>query len=82
MAVLMDWAMPGMDGIAAVKRIRQKESDVQTPIVMVSAAFIIGVEKDFLDAGADELLPKPVSRRDLAEKLNLLKQRTSPGHKA
>jgi DNA-binding response OmpR family regulator len=60
--VLLDLAMPGLDGAAVCRRIRE-ESD--TPIVIVSGEQDLGVTVELLDAGADDYIRKPFSGEEL-----------------
>lgn len=66
--ILMDMQMPVMDGLTAVRLIRQAElssGQPRTPICVVTANALDQHRTDSLDAGADEVLTKPIS----AEKL-------------
>ena len=60
--VLMDWKMPGVDGLAATRRIRQDNDFADTPVVLITAH---GREDIFLEAenaGVNMCLLKPVNR--------------------
>ncbi len=57
--ILMDWQMPGMDGIAATRAIRAAESAHRARIVAVTGAVAEDEVAMFLAAGMDALLPKP-----------------------
>ncbi len=60
--VLMDWKMPGMDGIETARRIREDASIGRLPmIVMVSAFGREEVVKKSQQAGIDTFLIKPVN---------------------
>lgn len=68
--VLMDHMMPELDGIEATKRIRaMKKSNTGMPIIALTANALNGVEKDFLDAGMNDFIFKPMNINILAEKL-------------
>ncbi|MDF2181093.1 ATP-binding protein [Neptuniibacter sp. CAU 1671] len=68
-AVLMDFHMPVMNGLAASLSIRQLEQGYQLPIIaMTAAAFEQDVQKA-LDAGMNAHIAKPVNILELAEKL-------------
>ncbi|MBC2872245.1 response regulator [Bittarella massiliensis] len=58
---LVDWKMPGMDGIEVTRRIRREVGD-ELPIVMISAYDISEVEWEAREAGVNGFLPKPLYR--------------------
>ncbi|AMK10835.1 ATP-binding protein [Pseudodesulfovibrio indicus] len=73
--VLMDIQMPFMDGVEAMRAIRMGEAGERNrdiPIVALTAFAMAGDRESFLEAGADEYLPKPVDLDRLAEVVNLL----------
>jgi len=59
--VLVDWLMPGMDGIETVKRIRELKLGRIPHMIMVTAYGREEVIKDAEDIGIDDVLIKPVS---------------------
>lgn len=61
--ILMDVAMPGIDGIEAMKRIKAEIPN--QPIVIASAHSMASDRERFLDAGADDILSKPFRLADL-----------------
>ena len=61
--ILMDVAMPGIDGLEAMRRIK---ADVPgMPIVIASAHSMSSDRERFLAAGADDVLSKPFRLADL-----------------
>jgi CheY-like chemotaxis protein len=61
--ILMDVAMPGIDGLEAMRRIK---AEVPTmPIVIASAHSMASDRERFLAAGADNVLSKPFRLADL-----------------
>jgi len=66
--ILMDVAMPVMDGAEAMRRIRA-EHDNPMPIVALTAYAMEGDRKKLLDEGFDDYIPKPVADGDLAKVL-------------
>ena len=69
--VLMDLQMPRLDGYAATRAIRERESDGErrTPIVAMTAAAVAGERDRALAGGMDDFVTKPVNRARLAEVL-------------
>jgi CheY-like chemotaxis protein len=61
--ILMDVAMPGIDGIEALKRIKAQIPN--QPIVIASAHSMASDRERFLAAGADDILSKPFRLADL-----------------
>ncbi|MCL2412130.1 MAG: ATP-binding protein, partial [Treponema sp.] len=68
--IFMDHMMPKMDGIEAVKIIR--ELGYTKPIVALTANALFGQSKIFLDNGFDDYLFKPIDVRELNLILNKL----------
>jgi len=71
-AVLMDIQMPVMDGLTAVRLIREFERDTgarPTPILVLSANVMPEHLEGSAAAGADDHLPKPIVATDLLEAL-------------
>lgn len=60
--VLVDLRMPGMDGFEAIRRIRARaDAKRDLPIIVVTADTAADLRDRCLDAGADEVLFKPVA---------------------
>lgn len=61
--VIMDRHMPGMNGEAAIRRLREEETAAglpKTPVLMLTAHALSGAEADALAAGADAYMAKPI----------------------
>ncbi|MDE1901812.1 MAG: response regulator [Alphaproteobacteria bacterium] len=65
--ILMDCSMPVMNGFDATRRIRA--NGTATPIIAVSAHALVEEVQSCLDAGMNDYLAKPVSKKDLALKI-------------
>ena len=63
--ILLDVMMPGMDGFAVTRILRQSERACYIPIVMVTALSDVKDRVKALDAGADDFLGKPVEKAEL-----------------
>ena len=71
--VLMDLRMPGMDGLTAISHIRRRADEkASVPIIVITADTAKNLREDCLQAGADELLLKPVAMQDLFDTIGRL----------
>ena len=71
-AVILDWMLPGLDGLDVLRRMRQT---APTPVVMLTAR---GEEMDRvvgLEVGADDYLTKPFGMRELVARVRALLRR-------
>src|SRR5690349_5589983 len=66
-AILMDVAMPGLDGLGLCRRLRA--SGVSCPILVVSARPAPDLPRRAREAGADEFVRKPFDNADLVSRL-------------
>ncbi len=64
--ILMDVQMPGVDGLEAMKKIRQQERLHEIPIIALTALAMKGDEERCLAAGADYYLSKPIKLKQLS----------------
>ncbi|MEY4983141.1 MAG: hypothetical protein RIR62_1407 [Pseudomonadota bacterium] len=67
--ILMDISMPRMDGLEATRRIRQGGQSAAVPIIGVTANASPDRMPDFLGAGMDDVIVKPITRGALAKVL-------------
>ncbi len=75
--ILMDIQIPEMDGLTAVRQLRQEEAFQQVPIIALTALAMRGDKEKCLEAGANEYLSKPIQLRQLVTLINKLL--SSPG---
>jgi DNA-binding NtrC family response regulator len=66
-AVLTDERMPGMSGSALIREVRGIRDGI--PIVLMSGFVGAAIARRAREAGAEEVLKKPLSARDLAASL-------------
>jgi len=71
--VVLDVAMPGMDGLAVSRRLRAKGADVG--ILMLTARDAVPDRVAGLEAGADDYLVKPFATEELVARLRALARR-------
>ncbi len=69
--VIIDWKMPGMDGLETVRAIREKVGD-EVSIIIISAYDWTEIEEEALSAGANGFITKPLFRSNVYDKLNEL----------
>ncbi|MEO0600248.1 MAG: response regulator [Myxococcota bacterium] len=66
---LVDWNMPGMDGLTLIEVLREDPAYDEMKIVMVSSESAPDRIERALRAGADDYIMKPFSSEALAERL-------------
>lgn len=76
-AVVLDLGLPGMDGLAVLKRWREAGRTVPVLVLTARGTWMERVEG--IDAGADDYLPKPFRMEELVARLRALVRRSS-GH--
>jgi two-component system, OmpR family, response regulator MprA len=76
-AVILDIAMPRLDGLEVCRRMRQAGD--RTPVLMLTARDAIDDRVKGLDVGADDYLVKPFALRELQARLRALLRRTNDG---
>ncbi|WP_437204571.1 sigma-54-dependent transcriptional regulator [Planctomicrobium sp. SH664] len=64
-AILLDYRLPGMNGLSALKQLR--ETRRQTPVVLMTAFGSLDLAVDALGEGAFDYLPKPFDLEDAVQ---------------
>ena len=80
--ILMDIAMPLLDGVETTKRLRAKanmQTPQQVPIIAMTAHAMKGDKEKFLAQGMDDYIGKPIQTRLL---LRLLEKHLGGGSRA
>jgi two-component system response regulator MprA len=73
--VVLDWMLPGLDGLEVCKRLRAAS---EVPILMLTAKDDVRDRVTGLDAGADDYLVKPFSVEELMARVRALFRRSTP----
>lgn len=68
--VLLDVMMPGLDGIATARRLRELAGEELVPIIFVTSLHAVSDLTACLDAGGDDFISKPYNPTILKAKLN------------
>lgn len=72
--VLLDWMLPGMDGIAVLKKIREAKPKVRPYVIMLSAKHSKEDIAAGLDAGADDFVSKPFNVAEMQARLRVARR--------
>ena len=72
-AIILDVMLPGMDGFAVLRRLRQEKRAV--PVLMLTARSALEDRVQGLEAGADYYLPKPFEMAELIACLHAITRR-------
>ena len=73
-AIVLDVAMPGLDGLQVCRRLR--DAGDRTPVLMLTARDAVDDRVAGLDAGADDYLVKPFALKELKARLRALLRRS------
>lgn len=65
--ILMDMQMPGLDGYATVRAMRELPGLDRVPVIAVTANSMPGDRERSMEAGCTDYLAKPISTRDLVQ---------------
>jgi len=72
-AIVLDLAMPGMDGLETLKKIREKHPEAE--IIMLTGHASIKSSVEAMRLGAEDYLEKPFEINELMEKINEAKRK-------
>jgi DNA-binding response OmpR family regulator len=72
-AIILDWELPGMDGIEVCRRFRSEGGS--SPIIMLTGKSAISEKEAGLDSGADDYLTKPFNMKELSARLRAVLRR-------
>src|SRR5262249_18161280 len=72
--IVLDWLLPGKDGIAVFRSVRAR--DMSTPILLLTARVSVAVRLSGLSTGADDYLTKPFAFAELLARIRALLRRS------
>ncbi len=64
--ILMDWQMPEMSGIEALKKLKKSDKTKEIPVIMLTAT---ESSAEAFEAGACDLIPKPFNKNELVARV-------------
>ena len=73
--VILDWQMPGLDGLDVCRRIRQAPDGLDVFVLMVTGRDATSDLTDALAAGVDDYLAKPATPEHLAARVRIAEGR-------
>lgn len=80
--VLLDWMLPGGNGIELLRRLRRDEATAAVPVVMLTAKADEDNKVQGLDVGADDYIIKPFAPRELIARVKALLRRIETSQEA
>ena len=76
--MVVDWMMPGENGIEFVRSIKSEKLTKDIPVIMVTARAEEDDRVRGLEVGADDYMCKPFSPKELAARIKAILRRTNP----
>ena len=76
--ILLDWMLPGDNGITLAKRWRADARSQSVPIILLTARSDENDRVTGLDAGADDYISKPFSTKELLARVRAILRRKTP----
>tara|TARA_Y100000022_G_scaffold196978_1_gene204763 strand:+ start:45 stop:740 length:696 start_codon:yes stop_codon:yes gene_type:complete len=76
--VVLDWMLPGIDGVSFAKRLRTNSDTRKIPIIMLTAKSEEENKILSLNSGIDDYLTKPFSPKELIARIKALLRRSAP----
>ncbi len=73
---VFDWMLPGMDGLSAIRELRNREKEAGLPVLILTARDKEYDKVEGLDGGADDYMTKPFGVLELAARVRSLLRRS------
>ncbi len=77
--VLLDWMLPGGNGIELLRRLRRDEMTADIPVIMLTAKTEEDNKIQGLDVGADDYITKPFAPREMLSRIKAVLRRAGHG---
>jgi DNA-binding response OmpR family regulator len=68
--ILLDWMLPGMDGLEVLTELKNDKTTEHIPVFMLTAKGMASDINRAFDLGADDYITKPFNPRQLGELIN------------
>lgn len=75
--ILLDWLLPGTDGVTLCRQLRAEPGGDRPVIVMVTGQDQPAHLQEMLDAGADDYMPKPIQSAHFAVRMTIAERRAA-----
>lgn len=75
---IIDWMLPGLSGVALIKKLREARHTRDLPIILLTAKSQEEDKVQGLEHGADDYITKPFSPKELVARVRALIRRRSP----
>lgn len=70
--VLLDYSMPGLDGVETLRRIREQENGLNVQVIMLTARDQTAIRKEAAGMKVEAFITKPFSPSDLVRRVKEL----------
>ena len=70
--ILMDIALPGMDGLTLTRKLKADPRFKEIPIIVLTASAMKGDDRKALEAGCTSYITKPIDTRKLAQQVQAI----------
>jgi CheY-like chemotaxis protein len=70
--ILMDIALPGMDGLSLTRKLKTDPRFEDIPVIALTASAMKGDDRKALEAGCTSYITKPIDTRKLAQQVQTI----------
>ncbi|HWW52393.1 MAG TPA: response regulator [Acidimicrobiales bacterium] len=67
--ILLDWVMPGLDGIEVCRRLKSNPATAGVPIILLTGRVLPDEERMAVEVGAEGLIAKPFDVDELIDRV-------------